>query len=170
MMWMKRYTVAAIIGVTVLLMLTLSLTAAANSSWHWISKMRPYDLMPLAAAVTLALETVLINRFARLQNTKKVFSFVLFANVLSFAAPYLFEHATSGGIYTFDRLLDAAPIYTVGIVYLVMTLIVEVPVVYAALRKDAQKKTVLLWTIIGSNVLTTAAVLFMERTLCYGQW
>lgn len=167
---MKKYTAISTVGVAAVLMLMLSVPAAANSSWHWISTMRPYDLMPLAAAVTLALETILINRIVRLQNAKKVFSFVLLANVLSFAAPYLFEHATSGGIYTFERLLDAAPIYTVGMVYLVMTLLVEVPVVYAALRRDAEKKAVLLWTIIGSNVLTTAAVLLMERTLCYGEW
>ena len=163
---MKRYSIVSAMVLTAGTACALSLTASANSSWHWISSTRPYDLLPIVIAVTLTLETLALTRFAKVQPFSKVFCMVLLANSVSFAVPYIGDHTP----YTFSQALEHVPMYTVGVAYLIVTLLAEMPVVYLTLRKHTDKPKRLLWVTLGANAVTTALTALAERLLCRGTW
>ena len=103
---------------------------------------RPYDVLPWVALVT---------------------------NLLSFAAPYV--------LYSFDPVFvwsgrdwRGVHLYTVGAIYLLMTIVVEMPVVYGCLKKSAKDRKYLIGAIVGSNVVTTLITAAAERILCWGKW
>lgn len=143
--------------------------AYANSSWYWVSETRPYDVLPVVIALTLIIETVSVVAFAGAKNHKlKVFIVVLIGNLLSFGAPYLL--AATDILYTFNQMLEHTPLYNVGIAYLVVTLVIEMPIVYNTLKKDVKSRKKLLFTILFSNVITTLITYIAERIFCYGKW
>ena len=151
-------------------------TALANSSWRWLTTTRPWDLLPFVIAVTLLVEVLAIWLELGRKHLVKAAVSVTVANLLSFAAPYVcewvtmrFEGATGGG-YSFLEHLDRWPIFTVGVVYLMITLVVEVPVVFRVLRADTNRKKHLLLTIILANAATTAFTAFVEHVATRGTW
>lgn len=150
------------------LSLCLTTTAMANSSWVWISETRPWDVLPFVIAGTLLIETLAITLIPKVKKPSKVFAVVLLGNALSFAAPYLFYLLDP--VKPFAQTLESLPTYTVGFLFLLLTVAVEAPMDYFALQKDAANKRALLWTIIGSNAVTTGLTALAERTLCHGHW
>lgn len=165
-----RIISAAILFVTGAIL--LQTTVYANSSWHWLT-MSPFAIFPVAVILTLAVETYILCRWNKITNSKKAFVAVAFANLLSFAAPYL-ERAyrfipTSGG-FSIMAAFNKGPYYMVLTGYLLLTLLVEVPVVFLLLKNNTDKKGRLLVSILAANVLTTALVAVLERILCMGQW
>ena len=164
--------IVCLFTVSVILLLT-QIAAYANSSWVWISETRPYDLFPLVVAGTVLLETIAINCIPKLKKPLRVFIVVLLSNLLSFAAAYLLlclEWVVGFSLYPAVDALERGPYYLICMVYLVITLAAELPVVYFSLRKCAESKRMLLLTIVLSNILTTAAVAVTERMICYGRW
>ena len=146
-------------------------TAFANSSWIWITKTRPVDVFPWAAAATVLCEWLLLLRFARVTRHAKALGIVAAANLASFAVPYalsLFAFGIDG--LAFSEYLDHWPSYTVGAAFAAATLVIELPAVYFSLRADAPDRKRLVWTTIASNVLTTAFIAAVERLLCRGRW
>ena len=145
--------------------------AYANSSWRWISETRPYDILPVIVIVTLAIEIAGIYFIGRTDNLKRLCVLVTIANILSFAAPYLAQIIFPSVIYTFEQMLEHTPFYTVGIVYLAMSLLVEVPLVYFKMKaKVPMSNAKLFWTIIGVNIVTTVIAAIAKRLICYGVW
>lgn len=156
-------------AMTVLCLLCFPGMVWANSSWRWISELRPFDILPFVVAATLLIEILAINYIPGLRRLGKVALVVGLANLLSFLLPYgLYLNNEMG--YTLMQVLDHLPVYIVGLGYLLLTLAAEVPVVYFALRKNAPRRKVLLGTVVGANVLTTALVALVERLICYGVW
>lgn len=141
----------------------------ANSSWVWISETRPYDLLPFVIAGTLIIEIAAIYFIPKTRKPLKVCGLVILANLLSFAAPYLLRMPSGVG-YSFVENLDAFPSYTVNVLFLIMTLAVETPLLYRFLRKETEHRKRLLITLIVINVLTTMGVAVVERIFCYGSW
>lgn len=161
-------SVAFLLGLAVWL---LPAAALANSSWVWISETRPYDLLPWVMAVTLLVETLMINYPARVRQLPRVLAVVVLGNALSFAAPYLISYASAADLgYTLQSTLEHTPIYIVGLFYLFATLAIELPVVYNALARRVTDPRRLLRIIIAANVLTTVFTAVVERTLCEGKW
>lgn len=142
----------------------------ANSSWHWISTTRPYDVLPFVVVLTLAIETISILKFSNIENKLKTFIVVLIGNVLSFAAPYVFFAFLPGPIYTFYDWLERSPFYTIGEFYLFTTILMEFPIIYNVLKKHTINKRVLVITIICVNILTTLMTYTIERIFCKGLW
>lgn len=167
--------------IALLFVFMFPLTASANSSWHWISSKRPLDLLPVVIIVTLIIEIVSVYYIAKVKDLKRVIPTVLLANLVSFLAPYIWMAVDPYNIYSFytfeegifysiDRNVNSSPTFTVSILYLLITLLIEVPIVFLILRKKAPNKIVLIATIVGSNVITTAITFAVERIFCYGQW
>ena len=144
-------------------------TVFANSSWYWISETRPHDVLPFVIVLTLAIEILSIYFIPKTKNLPKVISLIFLANLFSFSAPYLFLYITPS-LYSFEQTLKHTPFYTVGAVFLLVTLIVEVPTVYFALKKSSAKTKMLLFTVIGTNVITTLFTAVIERVVCRGSW
>lgn len=143
-------------------------TAYADSSWIWISESRPYDILPFVIVGTLLVEAVGIGLAAKVKKSLKVFSVVCLGNLISFGAANLL--LLSDEIYTFKEKLDHLPIYITSVLFIVLTLVFEIPVEYALLKKDTAHKKRLLFSIILFNAITTIAVAVVERTLYHGYW
>ena len=156
----------------VLLLCMLPVTAFANSSWVWLSETRPYDVLPFVALLTIAMETAAIWLALERQHLAKIAVVVVIANLLSFATPYLLMYweMKIEDLKSFTWLMTRGHYFTVGTAFLLMTLLVEVPVVFLTLRKHAVKKGRFLLTAIGANVVTTLITAAAERIFCYGQW
>lgn len=147
-------------------------TAYANSSWHWVTT-SPMTIFPFAIILTLLVETVSAVKFGSVSDAKKAFLVVSLANLLSFLAPYL-ERAyrfipTSGG-FSISAAFNRGPYYIVLMEYLLLTIIVELPVVYFLLKDFSASKRNLLISIILSNAATTVIVAVLERLICIGMW
>lgn len=148
-----------------------SVTAFANSSWVWITKSRPYDVLPFVIVFTLIAETYVIAHFCNIESKCRVFIPVLAGNFLSYIMPYVvYSKSLYGEVYGLKYAINRGPCYTVGTAFLIMTLLTELPVVYFSLRKRVQDKKVLAITVIAVNVLTTIAVAATERFICRGRW
>lgn len=166
---MKEKTIVAII-ITTLLMPLLSVTAYANSSWHWLTKTRPFDILPYVAVLTILVEYFGIKKLNSINRAFKLFVIVCLANMTSFLLPYVIFLLPSAVGYTFEMSLIHLPTYIVGFGYLFLTLIVEVPVVYIGFRNVVANKKKIFISIITVNVATTIMVAVVERVFCRGTW
>lgn len=168
---MRKYRILSCAFLSAAAFLLCGVTASANSSWIWISETRPYDILPWVVLITLVVETVCVDRIPQVNRGPKTFCVVAAANIVSFAAPYLLKYLSwEANGFGFEKYLDHAPSYIVGIAYGLLTVAVELPIVYNALKKDAPDRKKLLVTAIAVNVVTTVIVACFERALCQGQW
>ena len=148
-----------------------SVSAFANSSWVWITKSRPYDVLPFVIVFTLLAETYAIAYFSKIESKSRVFVPVLIGNLFSYAMPYIVESQSMyGEYYGLKHSIDHGPFYTVGTAFLIMTLVAELPVVYLSLKNKAASKKALATSIVIINILTTVVVALIERIICRGQW
>ena len=164
----RRMTALAVLMIICL----LPITASANSSWIWLSEARPYDVLPFVAVITIAIETAALWYVLGKKHLVKIAVVVVIANLLSFAAPYLFwyDESIRMPLKPFPELMEYGHYFTVGTIFLIMTLVLEIPVVFLTLRKYAKGKWRFLLTVAGANVVTTIITAAAERIFCYGQW
>ena len=172
---MKRHAFAAVLTAAAVL-LCLPVTVHANSSWHWGAR-SPLTVLPWLVLATLLIETLAVWRVNRIRRPWKPFLVVALANLLSFLLPYAFlgmlpqvfmEH-----LGFFERISYAVasyPYYTVGIAFLLLTLLVEMPVVYFSLRRAVENPKRLLAFIAAANLVSTILAAAAERVFCRGSW
>lgn len=157
---------------TTLFILMFATVSNANSSWHWVT-VSPLKVLPFAVLFTLLIETVAIVLVGKVADIKKSFIVVALANIFSFLAPYVFRAfrfiPTSGG-FNLPDAFNKGPYYIVLAEYLILTLIVELPIVYFLLKKEAKGKWGLMISILTSNIITTILVALCERQICIGRW
>lgn len=165
---MKTYKLISFFVLFSFLFSITAISVYANSSWQWISETRPYDVLPWTALATIVIEAVCINFIPGIHKIYKVSAVVILANALSFAAPYLFS--LFDPIYDFPQMLEHTPLYIVGPAYLIITIVVEAPVVYTCLKKDALSKDKLLKTVVCCNIVTTIMTAVIEHIFCRGIW
>ena len=152
------------------LIVLLPANAFADSSWVWISEKRPFDILPWVALGTILIEWLSIWLIPRTGHAFKVLGIVMVANAASFLLPYAFLKADLSWYGTFEDILDSGPHYIVSGVFLLLTLLVEMPIVYNVLKSNVQDMKKLQLTIIISNVITTAGVAIIERLITEGYW
>lgn len=150
--------------------LLLSNTAYANSSWHWISQRTPFDILPYVVILTLLVECIAIRSVNNLQHRIRIIISVCLGNLASYLLPYAFLLTPSAVGYTFEMSINHLPLYTIGIGYLFLTLIAEIPIVYLSLRNVVADRRKLLISIVAVNVVTTILVGVAERIVCNGSW
>ena len=168
---MKKYKSTSAFIISLFFIQLFNLIAFANSSWFWISETRPFDILPWVAIGTLIIETISLIVFAKIKNGFMVFTFVTIANLLSFAAPYLFLLLVPNAIgYTFEMFIENTPSYTIGFLYYATTVLVELPIIYFSLSKYASSIKRFVITVICSNTVTTILVAIIERIFCVGRW
>lgn len=124
--------------------LAVSKTVFANSSWIW-----------------------LISDTGRLLKTTAV---VAAANAFSFLFPFFILLVTDPWYGTFQQKLDAGPTYIINGIFLLLTITLELPVVYCLLRNDAKSRKKLIVTIIAANAATTMMVAFAEHLMMTGYY
>ena len=143
--------------------------AYADSSWCWLTDNRPFDILPPVALATVVIEVLAIWLIPHTGKSIKTAVAVILANAASFLLPYAI--CLNDPVYhDFDRVLDAGPNYIVGIGFLMLTFMIEIPIVYNLLKKHVESRRKLLWTIVGSNIITTVMVAIVERVVTDGYW
>ena len=155
-----------------MLCLVFPASALANSSWIWLSETRPYDVLPIVAFITILVESIALWQILGQAHLLRISMVVLAANLLSFAAPYLtlYWEIFSVRLYPFWQTLERGPYYTIGWVYLIVTLAIELPVAFLTLRKQITRPKSFWITTITANVATTLITAAAERLCCYGHW
>ena len=166
---MKRRVAIRIIVLSSLMLLILPQAVLADSSWCWLTDIRPFDILPPVALATIVIEVLAIWLIPNTGKLMKTAVAVILANAASFLLPYAL--LLNDPVYPkFDDMLNAGPNYIVGAGFVILTLVLEIPIVYNLLKKHVDSKKKLLWSIIGSNIVTTAMVAVIERMVTDGYW
>jgi len=161
-----------IIAITTIAVLSgfLQTPAYANSSWHWLTETTPFDVLPYVVVFTLLIEFILIKVVNSITGIIKPLVVICLANLASFLLPYVKYLLPSAIGYSFEMSINHLPVYIIGTGYLVLTLAVEVLIVYFCLRKTAGDNKKLLISIIAVNTATTLIVVGVERIFIKGSW
>ena len=163
----KRIT--RVIVITCFVLLIIPQAVFADSSWCWLTDTRPFDILPPVALATIVIEVLAIWLIPNTGKLMKTAVAVILANAASFLLPYAL--LLNDPVYPkFDDMLNAGPNYIVGAGFVILTLVLEIPIVYNLLKKHVDSKKKLLWSIIGSNIVTTAMVAVIERMVTNGYW
>lgn len=166
---MKRRAVIRIIVLSSLMLLVLSQFVFADSSWCWLTDTRPFDILPPVALATIVIEVLAIWLIPHTGQFMKTAVAVILANAASFLLPY--SVLVFNQVYLkFEDALNAGPNYIVGFGFVMLTLLIEIPIVYNLLKKHVDSEKKLMWSIIGSNIVTTAMVAVIERMVTDGHW
>lgn len=174
---MKGESMMAKIKTSVFWILILCITFVgqvyANSSWRWLTDKKPWHLLPTAIVLTLLIEITMHKHILNIKSVKVYFAIIV-ANVCSFLFPYVMICYVnySQVLYTVKETLNAGPTYMIRFGYLFMTLAIEVPIVKGMIKElieEEDRKKAFSVTVI-SNIITTALVFVIERTLCKGIW
>lgn len=166
---MKRRVAIRIIVLSSLMLLILPQAVFADSSWCWLTDTRPFDILPPVALATIVIEVLAIWLIPNTGKLMKTAVAVILANAASFLLPYAL--LLNDPVYPkFDDMLNAGPNYIVGAGFVILTLVLEIPIVYNLLKKHVDSKKKLLWSIVGSNIVTTAMVAVIERMVTDGYW
>jgi len=166
---MKRRVAIRIIVLSSLMLLILPQAVFADSSWCWLTDIRPFDILPPVALATIVIEVLAIWLIPNTGKLMKTAVAVILANAASFLLPYAL--LLNDPVYPkFDDMLNAGPNYIVGAGFVILTLVLEIPIVYNLLKKHVDSKKKLLWSIVGSNIVTTAMVAVIERMVTDGYW
>jgi len=120
--------------------------------------------------LTLLIEIIAIKKVNAIKQNKKLIAVICLANLVSFLLPYAILLAPSAAGYTFEMSVNNLPIYTVGLGYLFITLLAEVPIIYIGLKNTVENRGKLILSIIAVNVVTTGMVAAIERIVCRGMW
>lgn len=163
------------IHTTIMLLMVLCLsfgkTVYANSSWIWLTDTQPYELLPVAIILTLFIETILLTMVLKV-NIKRIFRWVCIGNLSSFVFPYIMmygvQHTQMG--YNWIETFSSGPYYIIGMGYLLLTLVIEIPVIWSGVGKEIVNKRRGIGIIVIANTITTAIVFLMERIICQGKW
>lgn len=141
----------------------------ADSSWIWLTDYRPFDILPPVALATIVIEVLAIWLIPQTGQFIQTALAVILANAVSFLLPYAL--LLGDPVYPiFDDVLNSGAYYIVGAGFIILTLALEIPVVYNLLKKNVSSKKKLLWSIIGSNIVTTVMVAVIERVITDGYW
>ena len=155
----KRIT--RVIVITCFVLLIIPQAVFADSSWCWLTDTRPFDILPPVALATIVIEVLAIWLIPHTGKLMKTAVAVILANAASFLLPYAL--LLNDPVYPkFDDMLNAG--------FVILTLVLEIPIVYNLLKKHADSKKKLLWSIVGSNIVTTAMVAVIERMVTDGYW
>lgn len=155
-----------------ILLAFLPISVYANSSWHWVTT-SPFTVLPFAVIATLLIEKAAVVKIGKVPNSGRTLIIICAANLLSFIAPYLvraYRFIPTSGEHAIMAAFNKGPFYIVLSGYLILTVIVELPVVYIFLREKSASKRNLFLSILLSNTATTLLVAVLERIICIGRW
>ena len=150
--------------------ISFSQTVYMDSSWVWLTDIRPFDILLPIAAATIAVEVLAIWLIPGTGKLLKTTGVVVVANAASFLLPYFFLLVTDSWYGSFQDKLDAGSNYIVSVLFLLLTVAVELPIVYLLLRKDSKSRKVLLVTIVAANAVTTAMAAAVEHLITFGYY
>lgn len=162
---MFRHLQIATAAAAALLLCTFPLFAKARTAWVWTTDGRPFSFLLAFALGALALETLLLPAIAPGQKKTKVLEVLCLGNLVTFLLPYLLRYL--GEVY---EIISPSDHYVVGVLFLVVLLVLEVPVEYNLLHRDDSPNPRLLAGLLVANAVSTAGIALLERLAFHGYW
>lgn len=160
----KRYLIANFV-VVVISLFSLSTTTFAATLFNDTADTFDYTkYLPVMVGGSLVIEALAIMLLTDIKRIVNVSFAVLVANTASFVLPRL-----ALGLYRHEVFYKG--MFTEGFlssnwlaagVYFVISLIIELPILYFMLRVFTPKKVRLMIIAAGANIVTTAAIAFAE--------
>jgi hypothetical protein len=125
-------------------------------------------VLPFAIVFTLAVEIFAVLKFGRVKRRLRASLVVTVANLASFLLPLLFFWLIADIALPISPIdfISESPFYIVSSGFLLLTLVVELPIVFFTLGRETAYSSRLLLSIIISNTFTTAAIFVAEHLLC----
>jgi DNA integrity scanning protein DisA with diadenylate cyclase activity len=139
-----------------------------NSSWVWFTE-NPITILPLVILFTLLVETIMIIKINKMKKIIKSILVIVLANLISFLLPYIILGALDD-MYYLKQTLNKLPIYIINTGYLIITIIIEIPIVYNMLKGNADSKKKLIISTMVVNIVTTLATVIIEHIKYRGSW
>jgi hypothetical protein len=160
---MNRKEKTAVFYITIIVIMSrMTIPVYANASWDYVIT-RPVTLLPFVIIATLLIETYGIKKSNSINKTGKVFLAVFIGNFVSFVVPQI-----SNILYVmrFTETLNYSkePLYTIALLYYLLTILFEVPICYFMLKNKVSNKKRLIVSILLVNLITTVLVFASERT------
>ena len=151
----------------------------ANSSWHWLTN-SPLTMLPIAVIATLLIETVVIVVINKVRFPASIGAFIviMLANIFSFIIPYAMiglNEQRFSSLDFFESINDYVshmPLYLIGPGFFLLTLFVELPIVfyYLTTKLKVSNKKLLMASIIAANLITIVIVYLIEHALFIGEY
>ncbi|MBR1731170.1 MAG: hypothetical protein IJ725_01890 [Ruminococcus sp.] len=165
---MKKHSIISSACVLAVFITSLSTTVSANSIWN--EKPESFSLskyMPIIVGGTLIVEALIILLLSDIKRIVNVSFAVLVANVVSFIVPRLaWGFINGGGFYTgLFTYGNAVTDWLVTFLYLAVTLLIELPIVWYMLRHFTKKIAKLLLVTAAANVFTTVILAILQQLL-----
>lgn len=165
---MKKHNIIATFLTTLTLLLTLNSTASAYTSARINLILQNYSsYFPMIVGGMLVIEVIMIMLLTDVKRIVNVSFAVLVANVASFVLPrialgllkhdFFYQGMITQGLISSNIIA--------GVAYLVVSLIIELPILYFMLRVFTPKKVRLMVVAAAANVVTTVAFTVVEFQL-----
>lgn len=145
--------------------------------WVWLSNNRPWDIAVWLLAIAIVVETLAIWWVPKTGTPKmgmlvRIALTVTAANIVSLLLPYyMFYGADLNMYYTnFQEYIEVGYGYFVGRFYVLLTFLVESPLVAFSLFFCTEKRKTLFITVFASNIATTIIVALIERAYAPLTW
>ncbi|MBQ7504529.1 MAG: hypothetical protein IJT79_04355 [Ruminococcus sp.] len=165
---MKKHNIIATFLTTLTLLLTLNSTASAYTSARINLILQNYSsYFPMIVGGMLVIEVIMIMLLTDVKRIVNVSFAVLVANVASFVLPRLGIGLLRHEVF-FKGMITQGLISSniiAGVAYLVVSLIIELPILYFMLRVFTPKKVRLMVVAAAANVVTTVAFTVVEFQL-----
>jgi hypothetical protein len=147
----------------------------ANSSWYWFAG-NPITILPYIIIGTLFVEIFSLIMFNKIKQKILFAITVIIANFASFLLPYIYMGLNDemelnyGFIEMLNYNIDKLPMYIINIGYLIVTLVIEIPIVYAIFNNKVENKRKFICSIAIINIITTIIIAIIEHIIYKGKW
>lgn len=165
---MKKQNIASVFCVFAVFITGLSTTVSANSILN--ESLENFSLskyMPIIIGGTLIVESLIILLLSDIKRIVNVPFAALVANVASFLIPRLIWGSLNGeflyeGLFIYGNTVTD---WLVAGLYLAVTLVIELPVIWLMLRKFTKKTARLMWVTVAANVFTTVILEIIQQQI-----
>lgn len=155
----------ALLGTFVLIGLTVMFTITASANSIWTERMENYSYMehfPYIIIGTLIVETLALLVVTKMKKPLKVIGTVVLANAASFLIPEAIMNLILFGGQRFELFMLFNTYWFLNVIFIIITLAIELPIIWAILKKDVKSVKVLLLTATAVNIFTTVVTAIID--------
>lgn len=152
-------------GFFVLSTLTFLFAFSASANSIWTKRMENYSYMehfPYIIIGTLIIEALAILAVTKMKKPLKVIGAVVLANATSFLIPETIINVMIYNGNRFEIFMLFNTYWFLNVIFIIITIAIELPIIWAVLRKDVKKVKVLLLMTVAVNVFTTVVTALID--------
>lgn len=158
-------TKKALLETFVFIILTFCFTPTVFANSIWTKRMDNYSYMehfPYIIIGTLIIEILALLAVTGMKKPLKVIGAVVLANAASFLIPEMIINVImfNGNHFEFFMLFNTY--WVLNVIFIIITIVIELPIIWVILRKDEKNVKALLLTTVAVNIFTTVVTAFID--------